>query len=406
MYPDAKVEKIGLLSLQHDWHESLREGGKSVWTACSKQGVKSVYGEIGLHRKSDGQIELEPSTGFQGQLVNKNVMKVNTADGLLTSYFFAPHNSFRDVHRKAVRCLDVSPSGGSMVTCGDDGGLYVSQTSDGAVRRTLEGHIGDTTHCRFFPSGLVVLSGGMDMRLKIWSVEDGSCPVTLTGHSGAITGTAIIDKGRNIISCSRDGTARLWDCGSAQCLRKIETATSAVINNCCVSRHHGSVIPNEEKDVQHHENECGTSDKLLLLARDDGNIDGADMNSKNTIFSLPCHSAVNDCCFINENTVVAGLQDGKMVFYDLRNTHTPQRICQYGKSSINCVRPFPGESVLVGRNDGSCSCIRNIPTLENNVTMELNGPNCDPIYSLSYNGNFVYTACRDSIVRKYKLQLM
>lgn len=54
-------------------------------------------------------------------------------------------------------------------------------------QRTLEGHVSEVTHCRFFPSGMVVLSGGVDMRLKIWSVEDGSCPVTLTGHEAGMS---------------------------------------------------------------------------------------------------------------------------------------------------------------------------------------------------------------------------
>jgi len=404
MYPDAIVEKLGHLSLQHDWHEAFQCGSQPVWVSYSIEGGKSVYGEIEVNNKPNGaRVDVNCTPGFEGQMINKKVLKVNTVDGLLTSYFFAPYNHYADVHSKAVRCVDVSPSGSLAVSCADDGALHVWQTDDGTVRRVLEGHISDVTHCRFFPSGLVVLSGGVDMRLKIWSVEDGSCPVTLTGHTGAITGSAIIDKGRNIVSCARDGSARLWDCGSAQCLRKIETYTSCVVNNCCVSRNPNGSAAN---DVELHEKECGTSDKLLLLARDDGYVDGVDLYSKTNIFSLPCHSPVNDCCFINENNIVAGLHDGKSVFYDIRNTRAPLRVSKYGKSSINCVHPFAGDSVLIGRVDGSCSCVRNTPTQQNSLTMELTGPNCDPLFSLSSFDNYVYTACRDRQVRKYKLQLI
>ncbi len=199
----------------------------------------------------------------------------------------------------------------------------------------------------------------------------------------------------------------MWDCGSAQCLRTFETSggSSCVLNNCRLSQYQSQVSTDAE--VENHGKEFGTENKLLLLAREDGFLDGVDLYSKENVFSLPCYSAVNDCCFVNEHHVVVGLQDGLNVFYDIRNTRAPERIFKHGKSPIHCVEEFPGESVLMGRGDGSCSCVRltSSSTQEEMTTMELSGPNCDPVYSLSHHDNFVYTGCRDNQVRKYKLQL-
>ena len=49
--------------------------------------------------------------------------------------------------------------------------------------------------------------------------------------------------------------------------------------------------------------------------------------------------------------------------------------------------------------DGSCFYINS--SLE--TTTELTGSDCDPLYKTVTDGKFLYTACRDSAIRKYLL---
>jgi proteasomal ATPase-associated factor 1 len=35
------------------------------------------------------------------------------------------------------------------------------------------------------------------------------------------------------------------------------------------------------------------------------------------------------------------------------------------------------------------------------VRVQLTGPDCDPVYDISFDGTYVYTSCRDAAVRKY-----
>ena len=35
----------------------------------------------------------------------------------------------------------------------------------------------------------------------------------------------------------------------------------------------------------------------------------------------------------------------------------------------------------------------------------MSGPNCDAIYGVCSYGQYVYSACRDKIIRKYKLDI-
>lgn len=51
--------------------------------------------------------------------------------------------------------------------------------------------------------------------------------------------------------------------------------------------------------------------------------------------------------------------------------------------------PFPG--------DGSCFRVNNL----HETTLELTGPDCDPVYKVVSDGSAIYTTCRDGCVRKY-----
>lgn len=386
---------FGQLVIQHDWHEAMRNNEKA-WLSSVIEGQPSIYGELSPVSKAGGR-ELKTTDGFKAEYVGKNI-KIKHHN--TCSYFHHPLSTFSNIHTKAVRCLDVSPGGGLAISCDDDDGLFIWQTDNGNIRRSLDGHVSDVTHCRFFPSGVVALTGGVDMTLRIWSTEDGSCPVILTGHKGAITCTEIVDKGRNIISCSRDGSALLWDCGTSSCLNTLKTCDSA-INCCCMIQYKMSV---ENQTSNRSESECGTNGKLLVIGREDGVLDAVDAFDRKTIFSYHCDSAVNSCCFVGDTSLAAGLNNGCINFFDLRNTKSPYKIRKYGKSSVNCLKEYHTDNLLVGRGDGTTSCISTKEDCES-VTYELTGPDCDPIYSLSTHANCVYTACRDKRVRKYKLEI-
>ena len=37
------------------------------------------------------------------------------------------------------------------------------------------------------------------------------------------------------------------------------------------------------------------------------------------------------------------------------------------------------------------------------TSLELTGPDCDPVYKVATDGTYMYTACRDGGVRKYHM---
>ncbi|XP_065057769.1 proteasomal ATPase-associated factor 1-like isoform X3 [Rhopilema esculentum] len=392
-------ENLPFIRIRSDWQDGIRKGEK-VWISCHVQGKKPIYGNIlsnGARNYSDMHIEVDHND-FTAELLSTVIIKVSSVSQNVSSVFHAPFSTFRNLHKKAVRCVDVSPGGALGISSSDDGSLNIWNTSDGVVRRCLEGHISDVTHCRFFPSGVVALSGGIDMRLRIWSVENGSCPRVLVGHSAAITDTAIIDKGKTFVSCSRDGTAKLWDCGEGKCKQTL-VDTQCVINSCALEACNPGIF-NDQTPME-GTGEDGLGGRALLIAREDGILEAIDIHSGTQIFRSNCHSAINCCDFVNEHQIIGGCENGTIFCFDLRNGASASSTYSMGESSVHHLKVH-NNKIFVARGDGSLQIYN---PFEQNVkeTLQLTGPDDDPIYRFCCYGEDVYSACRDGVIRKYCL---
>ncbi|XP_064628952.1 proteasomal ATPase-associated factor 1-like [Lineus longissimus] len=389
------------LILQSDWDQVLREINGKAWVSVKKTGCPSVYGELKVQElSSDGQPYVLGSENFSiGEITRKTITVSYTEDEVtsLVCKFQAPRLTFSTIHKakKSVACLDVTP-GGLAVSCDTDGKLILWETENGEIRRDLKGHLGDVYSCRFFPSGMVVLSGSADTQLKIWSAETGQCAATCKGHAAGINDTAIVEKGRNFVSCSRDGTAKLWDSGSQACLGTFDEC-GGVVNGCSIGIPARGFDPGESQQPT-DEREVATEGKLLLLACESGVLQGRGLQSRTKVFEARCSDAVNCCTFLNENEAMCGTQDGQIYVWDIRNTSEPLVHRAETRSAILSLLPIH-HGVLVGTGDGSCVCFNN----NYDPSLELTGPDCDPVYKVVSDGSYLYTACRDSFVRKYTI---
>ncbi|XP_060606788.1 proteasomal ATPase-associated factor 1-like [Ruditapes philippinarum] len=389
--------------LQSDFDEVLREHNGKVWVSFKCSGRETVHGQLESHGISgDGVPYVMPSEGFNVLKVSQRSIEVSyTQDETCCSrQFVAPTKTFNNIHseRKSIHCLDVT-AGGLGVSSDSEGKLKVWETQTGDVRRDLEGHYGDVYTCRFFPSGVVILTGGADMQLKIWSAETGKCAATLKGHLAGILDTAIIDRGRNILSCGRDGTVRLWDCGSQTCLGTIECGAGNV--NCCTLQNTESNIDLGTPTDTPSEKEVGTEGKLLLVGCEKGVLQGYGLQSRTKVFDLDCHGDVNSCCFLSDTCIACGTQEGYITVSDIRNIRVPLKEWKESRNVILSLLPYKG-GFFSSTGDGSCFYVnQNYETL-----VELSGSDCDPLYKTVSDGHYVYSACRDSLIRKYSIAHM
>ncbi|XP_014674763.1 PREDICTED: proteasomal ATPase-associated factor 1-like isoform X2 [Priapulus caudatus] len=334
--------------------------------------------------------------GKCGFVARKRSIRITHHDSGTTATFLAAGDIFSNIHSNSVLSLDVTTGGLGVSACSQDK-LIVWETSTGQVRRMLEGHVSSIYTCRFFPSGIVVLTGGADMQIKIWSAETGQCAATLTGHTGGITGTAIVDRGRNMVSSSRDGTARLWDVGMSACLDTI--ANCGCMINCCAVHVVDNAIDLGEPDKCPSDREVMTEGVLLLLACEDGTLQGYGLQSRKKLFEVTCTGAVNTCAFLSSTEVICGLQNGQLYRYDIRNISSPLQHWGESRGPILCVVPFHN-GILLSTGDGSC-LYRDVTKAES--TLEFSGSDGDAIHQVAHAGRTVYTACRDGCIRKFSI---
>uniref|UniRef100_A0A4W3JWI1 Proteasomal ATPase-associated factor 1 n=1 Tax=Callorhinchus milii TaxID=7868 RepID=A0A4W3JWI1_CALMI len=360
-------------------------------------GKPTIYGSLKCQGvDKDGVLVVTASEGFEVTEVTKKSIRISCPDGSTVSKFLVPYTSFSRIQNESIICMDVSSGGGLGVSSSTDGTLKIWQTNNGEIRRNLVGHVYDVNCCRFFPSGIVVLSGGMDAQLKIWSVEDGNCAVTLKGHKGGILDTAIVERGRNIISSSRDGTVRLWDCGKSACLAVLADCGSPV-NGCSIGIVENTMNLGSPEEPP-SEREIGTEGKLLLLAREDRKLESFGLHCRQPIFVFEGSDAFNCCTFLSSTQLLGGTQDGNIYQLDIRNTQMP--IQTIHRSGAPVLSLFPcREGFMASHGDGSCYIIQQ----DQDYSIELTGPDSDPVYKAVLWENFAYTCSRDGFVRKYQV---
>ncbi|XP_031768977.2 proteasomal ATPase-associated factor 1-like isoform X2 [Galleria mellonella] len=303
--------------------------------------------------------------------------------------FVAPTKTHK-VHDKAVLSVAVAENSKAVSSCEGDK-LLVWDSRTGDVFLDLKGHGGPVYKCRFFPSGIVVLSAGADGSSRIWSAESGINPVTLKGHTMAVTDISIIEKGRNIISVSKDGSAKLWDVGESNCLDNVIEEHGQI--NCC------SIGTITDEVAVENEREVGTGNKLLVAGCESGLVVCANVAKRQELYCKQLESACNTCVVIDKNIII-GCSNGKVIQLNLEDGAIIHEWHESANPVLSLVS-LTNQLFVVGRQDGTCTVLSLQHALHNAIRVQLTGSDYDGIRDLSFNGKWIFAACRDYNVRKY-----
>ncbi|CAG2119772.1 unnamed protein product, partial [Medioppia subpectinata] len=212
--------------------------------------------------------------------------------------------------------------------------------------------------------------------------------------------------GRNFVTVSRDGSSKLWDCSTSSCLETpIQLSATEAINTCAIQ----AMAADVDLGVRHrplHEKAVGTDGKLLTVGTETGTVIGVGLESNQKVFELKNNSAVNSIRFVDEYSVVFGLQSGEIVLIDVRNSENIVKCWRTSSSpvlSLLSLNYKERNGFFAGRADGS-TVYHYLDS--DNETFQLSGPDFDAIYSLASDGSHVFTACRDKCIRKYELKII
>jgi len=385
--------------IQHDWEECIRSIGNRVWISIKQRifsDEPSIHGHLQCKSlKLNGLPVIQGINGFEVESVSSHAIQVKHST-YASITLISPYRIFKDVHSSSVTSLDVIS--GQCVSASDNVLKSWSSLDHEKEREvTMKGHHGDIYCCRWFPSVKVVLSGGNDLRIKIWSAETGECAGTLVGHTKAVTDLAIVDRGRNIISVSKDGLAKLWHVGSGKVIDNLITFYPTTYINCC-SLSSPKKITLGERNTSVSDMEVGTENKCLLIGCENGTLALVGVYARKILATNNLKCPVNACHLNNDAQVFIGCNDGRVIWLD---EQLIVKHCVFDTNSpVRCLCLFR-EFVVCGHGDGSC-----VVRSTNGKKAYLTGTSAEPIYDVSTDTRFLYTACRDGAIRKYLPELL
>lgn len=149
------------------------------------------------------------------------------------------------------------------------------------------------------------------------------------------------------------------------------------------------------------EDEIETKDKIVLLGCEDGSVNGFSVCSRQPLFRLSCDSAVNSVTHLSDTLFLVGCHSGEVLLCDARNTTQPVAQWYESNSAVLCVVAYKGDGFFTSHQDGQV-VYRHVSHPHKRVL--LTGPDCDPVYDMSVDGQFVYTCSRDGLIRRYNVE--
>lgn len=155
----------------------------------------------------------------------------------------------------------------------------------------------------------------------------------------------------------------------------------------------------------------------MLIAREDSKVQGIGVGSRKEVFSLQLPSPANKLVANGSNSFLIGCQNGQIESIDLRKIVPISKSISYATETpiLDLVsHPRSPSSKPAGvdesnryfwatKSDGTVTIVN--PNLNDNSRKHvlLTGSDCDPIYQVRHDGNYIFTACRDGLIRKYSI---
>jgi len=378
----------------------------SFWISKYKENEKPIHGKVQVIFNKDNEVpSLDAKPEFNVNWMNSNSFEITDNDEKI---IMKSYDKNYKIQNKNINSIDISPLESLMVTGEDDSVIKLIEIDTGNIRRIFEGHYGDITKVRFFPSGQVLLTAATDLQIKIWSVLDGSCPVTLKGHTRAITDTAIISRGRNVLSSSKDGSIRLWECGSSSTIRKVCQLDKPIHKIALgeINKEYATAHPSPEVTLDAREVE--TRGKVIF-AITDNSFYGYDLGQPDKEPLFIGHQEVDSSPFSalaydsEMNRLYTGNEEGIVYIWDLNDLSQPKQLFKRNGTTITSLNVISKNELLVTQGDGQlylCDINENCI----HIKEEFVGSDLDPWYDTCVTSTGTIIACgRSGLLQKYTL---
>jgi len=264
-----------------------------------------------------------------------------------------------------TRAVAWSPDGEHLAAGGDDTAIYIWDTSDWTVWRTLLGHEGSVQSLAWSREGdrlasgsgrdKVVPNGLGENKTFIWDVERATVLQRLEGHRDSVLGLEWSPDDSRIATASDDRTARIWDPETGEELDRLEGHTSGVLD--CVWSPDGGLLVTGSRDYKARRWVLGTetSDRWSdnnCVRSVDWHPGGGIVATSGVDKTLKFRNSTTGAVLV---TIDDGIDLGSVVMKSRFDPQGVHLVAAYGKAAV--VIMYGPEGAVPGTDDGDTTAI-------------------------------------------------
>eukprot|EP01130_Rhizamoeba_saxonica_P011553 TRINITY_DN4800_c0_g1_i1.p1 TRINITY_DN4800_c0_g1~~TRINITY_DN4800_c0_g1_i1.p1 ORF type:complete len:321 (-),score=81.95 TRINITY_DN4800_c0_g1_i1:55-1017(-) len=129
---------------------------------------------------------------------------------------FQQVQKFDDIHDRTIRKLSFSPDGRYLAAASFDGTISIYQKDHTGLfhlSMTLEGHENEVKGCTWSSNGIYLATCSRDKTVWIWELEgdnDIECVAVCAGHSQDVKAVSWHSPTNQLLSCSYDDSIKIW----------------------------------------------------------------------------------------------------------------------------------------------------------------------------------------------------
>ncbi|XP_039514242.1 WD repeat-containing protein 38 isoform X1 [Pimephales promelas] len=131
-------------------------------------------------------------------------------------------------HKGEVNCCVFSPDCQILLSCCDDGRLYLWNATSAEHLATVSGHSGPVKSCVFSTDGQLFASASHDCTVRIWCSSSTKCTHILTGHTRSVETVSFSPDGQWLLSGGWDNRALIWRVRCGEMFEELRGHTAAV----------------------------------------------------------------------------------------------------------------------------------------------------------------------------------